>query len=85
MLDTGLKINSAYRTKVHNKRVGGAPKSFHLKSYAFDVTFVKKKLRTKSNLDFLAALLKYLGFNAAGRNPKKGYVHADMGPKRKIY
>ncbi len=32
-----ITINSAYRTPIHNKRVGGSSNSFHVKGRAFDI------------------------------------------------
>lgn len=32
-----VTINSAYRTTAHNKKVGGATNSYHLKGQAFDI------------------------------------------------
>jgi len=34
-------ITSGYRTKEHNKRVGGSKNSYHLKGKALDVAFTK--------------------------------------------
>lgn len=32
-----IKINSAYRTKAYNKKIGGATNSYHTKGMAFDI------------------------------------------------
>src|SRR5688572_17818386 len=37
-----VRLNSGYRTPSYNKKVGGQPKSFHLKAMAADIT-VKSK------------------------------------------
>lgn len=33
-----LRVSSTYRTPAHNRRVGGAPRSFHLRRRAVDFT-----------------------------------------------
>lgn len=43
-METGckMKITSGYRTKAHNKRVGGARNSYHLTDRARDIVPVKR-------------------------------------------
>ena len=38
-----ININSSYRTWTHNKAVGGAPRSQHLKGIAVDIPFPKEE------------------------------------------
>ncbi len=42
-METGckMKVTSGYRTKAHNRRVGGAKKSYHLKDMARDIIPVR--------------------------------------------
>ena len=47
LADKPFKINSAYRSRLHNARVGGAPKSAHRSGIAFDIALAghdRKKL-----------------------------------------
>lgn len=76
-----LHVNSALRCPAHNKAVGGAPNSYHLKGQAMDI-------RPCLGADFLFQLKKL--YEVAERlNPKGGvgmyekFVHVDCGPKRR--
>lgn len=69
-------INSAYRSVKHNKAVGGAPSSQHLKGKAFDIRISKKLSR-----DTIHAAAEIAGFQGFG--DYDSFVHIDMGPKRK--
>lgn len=63
-------INSAYRTKEHNKRIGGKPNSSHLKGLAVDIR--AKDSRTRFLI--LQALIS-VGFNRIGI--AKTFIHVD--------
>lgn len=49
-----LNITSAGRSKAHNKRVGGAPGSYHLKNRAYDLKPVKRSCISLKKLQRLA-------------------------------
>lgn len=66
-------LNSAHRCKKHNKRIGGALKSQHLK-IAFDCR-IKKEEQEKFIL-----LAKECGFTGIGKY--KNFVHLDCAKKR---
>lgn len=68
-------INSGYRSKVYNTKVGGAPNSKHMKGTAFDIRITDKLDR--DTIHKLASLAGFLGF---GDYPT--FVHIDTGPKR---
>jgi len=71
-LDGGpIDITSGYRTPEHNREVGGAPDSCHLKGEAADI----KSCRPAA----LAALCEKAGFGGIGVYP--AHVHADVRPR----
>lgn len=64
-------VTSAYRSPEHNKKVGGAKNSMHMKGIAFDIRM--------DNLDpdaFIEAARRH-GFNGIGTYPKSGFIHID--------
>ncbi len=69
-------ITSAARCNEYNKKVGGYPKSRHLKGKAVDI-------KVNSNRTYeLLGLLKRYGFNGVGVSQKgdfsKRFIHVDM-------
>lgn len=75
-LGVPLLITSAYRDPEHNKRVGGAKNSYHLKGMAFDVRM--------DNLDpqMFEVAAREAGFTGFGYYPRQGFMHIDIGPPR---
>lgn len=79
-----MTILSGCRCEEYNKKVGGAPESFHTKGLATDFTVLDKD----GHIDE-AALLSI--DNAFGRRWSGGYhyyinqrfIHMDIGPKRR--
>jgi len=67
-----LKVNSGYRSREHNRRVGGAKRSMHLE-FATDIAPTKNN--TMDVLDEIAGLAEDLGFSGIGRY--KTFVHLD--------
>lgn len=63
-------INSAYRTKEHNKKVGGKPNSSHLRGLAVDI----KATDSRTRFLVLQALIS-VGFNRIGI--AKTFIHVD--------
>ena len=70
-----LFINSAYRSPEHNERVGGAPKSMHLKAKAFDV-----QMDNQDPVLFEAAA-REVGFTSFGYYQKSRFMHIDTRDK----
>ena len=66
-----LIVTSAYRDPEHNKRVGGAKESYHMRGMAFDIRV--------DNIDpaWLIAEARKLGFKGVGTYPRQGFVHID--------
>lgn len=73
-----INITNAYRTEVHNKRVGGASNSFHLYGMAADI-YVKGV-----DVNTLARTIDNMFPTTYGviAYPKKGIVHFDVRTKK---
>ena len=71
-----LIITSAYRSPAHNKKVGGAKNSRHMKGDAFDV-----RMDNHDPHEFEAAA-RAVGFTGFGYYPRSGFMHIDTGPAR---
>lgn len=67
-----LKINSGYRTKKHNDRVGGVPNSAHTKGLAADIKYANGA-QLYSIMD---AALEH-GIQRMGIDFKKKFIHLD--------
>ncbi len=69
-----LVLTSAYRSPLHNARVGGAPKSRHKEGDAFDISL--------HNLDreALRRAAEAVGFTGFGHY--RTFLHVDCGPER---
>lgn len=68
-----FKINSAFRTKEHNRKVGGKSNSAHLRGHAIDIAATNGKTKFK----ILSALLQ-AGFTRIGIY--RSFIHADDDP-----
>lgn len=70
-----VHINSAYRTKAYNKKVGGVPSSQHIKAKAADIT--AKSYTPKQLAAVVERLIKAkkLWFGGLGVYP--GFIHVD--------
>jgi zinc D-Ala-D-Ala carboxypeptidase len=64
-------INSAYRSKEHNKKVGGKPNSSHLKGLAVDI-----RCNTSRNRFLVLDALIAVGFNRIGI--ADSFIHVDL-------
>ncbi len=75
--DSRVHIQSGYRSKRHNRRVGGAKGSYHVHCEAVDIQV------SGVNKYELARFLKTLpGRGGVGTYCAKSTVHIDVGPKR---
>lgn len=75
MIGKPLYINSAYRSPLHNARIGGAPKSKHKEGHAFDIS-----LRNQDKQELFKAALE-CGFTGFGLN-YNSFLHIDKGRPR---
>jgi uncharacterized protein YcbK (DUF882 family) len=73
--DIPFIINSAYRTKEHNAKVGGKPNSSHLKGLAVDI----KATDSRTRFLILDALM-IVGFNRIGI--AKTFIHVDLSKEK---
>lgn len=71
-----IKINSGCRCEKHNKEVGGAPNSYHLRGMAIDWTVEEYHMATIARLlkDWSGGFHFYEGWN---------FIHIDMGERRR--
>lgn len=70
-----ITITSGHRCAAHNKSVGGAPESMHLK-LAFDC------LCPREEQEAFVLAAGQCGFTGIGVYPSKGFVHLDKGKAR---
>ncbi len=66
-----IKINSGYRTKARNKKIGGVPDSSHLKGLAADIS-----CKTSKDRFVLLNLLVKAGFKRIG--VASSFIHVDI-------
>lgn len=71
LLGRPLIVNSAYRSPEHNKAVGGAKNSFHMKANAYDV-----RMDNHDPAEYIDAAIA-VGFTGIGTYPKQNFVHVD--------
>lgn len=71
-----IHVNSGYRTPAYNKKVGGKPKSYHLRAMAADIT--AKNYSPKQLAARIEALIKGGKMKEGGLGIYKGFVHYDI-------
>lgn len=82
--DKPLIINSAYRCKEHNDKVGGSPNSQHVKGKAVDFTI--KGVKTKDVYSYVIRKFGDYNYGIAIKNSPdeyKGFVHLDVRGDKK--
>ena len=62
-------VNSGYRSPEYNKKVGGAPNSFHMQGMAFDISL------SNLNRGIMAEKAEDYGFNGIGQY--NSFIHID--------
>ena len=70
-----VTINSTHRSRRHNRRVGGRPRSFHLKCQAVD-------FRVDAPTPGMVAWLREHPMVGGYKRYPSGYYHIDVGPRR---
>jgi zinc D-Ala-D-Ala carboxypeptidase len=77
-LNCPLILNSIYRDPTHNRKIGGAKDSYHMKGLAADVSMAN---HDPSEFETAARKAGFTGFGFYP--PKKGnFIHLDIGPAR---
>jgi len=79
IINRPIYINSGYRCKEENQRVGGVPGSYHLLGMAVDI-HVKNILLTD-----LLIYAQGIGFNGIGFYENKSFLHLDIRPGPKYF
>jgi hypothetical protein len=75
-LNRPVIVTSAYRSRAHNKAVGGAEESLHMQGKAFDI-----RMDNHDPKEFELAA-RAVGFTGFGYYPKQGFMHVDTGRPR---
>lgn len=76
-----IHINSGYRTKAYNKKVGGAPASQHLTASAADIT--TKNRSPKQVKSIIEKLIKEGKMKNGGIGLYMGWIHYDISSARR--
>lgn len=90
---TFIVVNSAYRPKAHNAKVGGKKKSFHQQCLALDFRVFEADRSSKNGLreisvksvrrSAIQVARKFYGEEGGGVGFYPNFVHFDLGPKRR--
>ena len=78
-----VKVNSGYRCKFHNARVGGVKDSYHTHGLAADLSCSKGAERLYLTIQTLWVNGKLPELSWCKYYKKKNFVHIDIGDKRK--
>ena len=73
-VEAPVTINSAYRTKSYNRKVGGASNSYHLYGRAFDIPFIST-YKNLTSVDKMCNFFNTLGLKGIIKYPN--FVHID--------
>lgn len=80
-LGTPVKINSGYRTKAYNTRIGGAKASAHLSASAADIVVPGVPAATVHMI--LTGLMRIGAIHDGGLGRYKNFNHYDIGKRRR--
>ena len=69
-----LTVSSGYRCQTHNRRVGGAPNSYHTRGMAADVYINSDNFSVHQ----IKQMALESGADTAVAYPSEGFVHIDM-------
>ena len=80
ILNKPVIITSAYRCPKHNKEVGGATNSLHLRGKAVDI-YIKGV--TAADMAKMAETVEVFRNGGIGTYTPEEFIHVDTGPKRR--
>ncbi|MEM6492135.1 MAG: D-Ala-D-Ala carboxypeptidase family metallohydrolase, partial [Pseudomonadota bacterium] len=69
-----MAVNSGYRSPAHNRRIGGAKRSYHVRGMAADIAI------DGPEPDDLVAAARAFGIGGVGLY--RSFRHLDIGPRR---
>ena len=71
-------ISSGYRTPAYNKKIGGAPNSYHTRGQAADI-YARDR---KKSISEIARFAQAIGVRGIEKNEDANYVHIDIRQKK---
>ncbi|MFA5458050.1 MAG: D-Ala-D-Ala carboxypeptidase family metallohydrolase [Synergistaceae bacterium] len=74
ILQVPIIVTSGYRCGRHNREIGGAPNSMHLKGWAVDWTCSKIEEAARLCENWSGGFHYY---------PEEKFIHTDIGPRRR--
>ena len=82
-IDTPIIINSGYRSPEHNKAVGGAPNSYHVKAMASDIRTHKHSPQQLASI--ILKLMNEGKMKKGGLKAYNSFVHYDIRGAHKTW
>lgn len=84
-IDRPVLLNSVCRCPIHNRIVGGAPKSFHISTAATEACAGDLRIKKMSCFEIMEKLEEWdinNIFTGRGIYPADNFIHLDTGPSR---
>ena len=78
-----IHVNSGYRSTQHNKKIGGAKNSFHVKGLASDVSV--KAISSNALKEIIIGLMDSGKITAGGVKAYENFVHYDIRGKKTLF
>lgn len=76
------KVNSGYRHRAYNRRIGGEPNSFHIYELRCDQVAADVRFERGTPAQWAAYARSLRGIGGVGQYNRSGFVHVDNGPRR---
>lgn len=78
-----IHVNSGYRSTEHNKKIGGAKNSYHVKGMAADLSV--KGVRPSALKEIIVGLMDSGKITAGGVKAYDTFVHYDIRGKKTLF
>lgn len=78
-----IHVNSGYRSFAHNKKIGGAKNSYHVKGMASDLSV--KGITPSALKEIIVSLMDSGKITAGGVKAYDTFVHYDIRGKKKLF